>query len=155
MEKTIRIGLSFLTTVLCFSSIYIVHYFFFNMIKEDCLIAAFGAAAVLAFSTKSTQQYSIKVMFGGAVLGATIGVWASSLPIDKIGATILAISVCMTCMEWMELNYPPGGAIALIPIVVEPNVHSLGYGFVFFPVLVGISLIFLFSRLQKIINNKL
>lgn len=155
MKKVIKRGSSFFITMICFGSIYFFHATLFDELGNQCLIAALGAAAVLTFSMHEGKTHKAKSMFLGSVLGATIGVFFNTMPIDKTLAIILSISFCVLIMEITELKYPPGGAMALIPILPNKVIQDLGYLFILYPVLSGISILFFFSKLQKIINKKL
>lgn len=157
MKKIIKNLLPFITTVSCFGCIYWFHAIFFNTLKEECLIAAFGASAVLAFSNFGvTSQYAPKNMFLGAMLGASIGVYMNTIHLDRTVAILFAISSCVLLMDLTKLKYPPGGAMALLPIVSNnKEIQDLGYFFILCPVLTGIGIIFFFSKLQKTINNRL
>jgi len=155
MKKVIKGGLSFFITMACFSSIYFLHTFFFEDLGNDCLIAALGAAAVLTFSISEGSNYKAKNMFLGSILGAGLGVFFNVILIDKTLAIVLAISSCVLLMEITQLKYPPGGAMALIPILSNKVIQDLGYLFILYPVLSGISILFFFSKIQKTINKKL
>lgn len=155
MKKVIKGGLSFFITMACFGSIYFLHTIFFKDLGNECLIAALGAAAVLTFSISEESNYKAKNIFLGSILGASIGVFFNAILIDKTLAIALAISSCVLIMEITRLKYPPGGAMALIPILSSRVIQDLGYLFILYPVLSGISIIFFFSKLQKIINKKL
>ena len=141
--------------MICFGSIYFFHVILFDDLRNQCLIAALGAAAVLTFSMNEAKTHKTKSMFLGSIMGATIGVFFNTIPIDKTLAIILSISFCVLIMEITELKYPPGGAMALIPILSNKVIQDLGYLFILYPVLSGISILFFFSKLQKIINKKL
>ncbi len=155
MKKVIKKGLSFFVIMACFGSIYFVHRLLFDDLGNECFIAALGAAAVLSFSNGEASNYSTKNMFLGSILGAAIGVFFNTISIDKTLAIILAISCCVLLMEITRLKYPPGGAMALIPILSNKVIQDLGYLFILYPVLSGISILFFFSKIQKIINKKL
>lgn len=154
MKKVIKIILSFLTTILGIGSIYFFHMLFFPELKNDCLIAAFGAAAVLAFSIDG-KNYPASNVFLGSIIGSGIGVWVTTIDMDKALLMLLAIGICVVVMEITQLKYPPGGAMCLIPISTSQAIQELGYFFILSPVLTGVGLIFLFSKIQKTINNKL
>ena len=155
MAKLIAILNSFLITNLCFLCIYILHEMLFPLTSDLYVIAAFGASAVLVFSTSDNGGYSMKNTFFGASIGAVIGVFFNMLDLDKALSIILAISTCIFMMNLTNLKYPPGGAIALIPVLSGNEIERLGYYYLYCPVLTGITIIFLFSKLQILINTKL
>jgi len=155
MVKLLVILNSFLITILCFSCIYVLHDILFSLANDVYVIAAFGASAILVFSTNECGVYSVKSTFLGASIGAVTGVFFNMLEIDKALSIILVIGTCVFIMNLTNLKYPPGGAIALIPVLSGNEIQYLGYYYVFCPVLTGITIIFLFSKLQILINTKL
>lgn len=155
MGKLIIISSSFLLTILCFLSIYVFHNILFPKLNNTYVIAAFGASAVLAFSDNCKSSYSFKNMFLGAVIGAASGVLFNVVNIDKSISIILAVSISVMIMNVVDIKYPPGGAIALIPVLSGSEIDSLGFYFIIYPVLTGITILYFFSKLQILINNKL
>lgn len=155
MIKLIVILNSFLLTILCFLSIYVLHEMLFSSMSDVYVIAAFGASAILVFSTGLGNVYPMKNTFFGATIGAIIGVFFSTMDLDKVLSITLAISTCVFIMNLTNLKYPPGGAIALIPVLSGSEIQYLGYYYVFCPVLTGITIIFFFSKLQILMNIKL
>lgn len=150
MQKALT---SFLITLLCFICIYSLHCFFISQLKNSSLIAAFGAAVVLSFSNLKKTFTSTTIILGAAI-GALIGVSFNLLIKDNTIAIILSISTCVFVMQICNINYPPGGAIAIIPITASQELQNLGYLFTFFPVLIGIICILSFSSIQNYINHK-
>jgi len=155
MTKLIVILNSFLFTWISFLSIYIIHHELFPFDNQVYVIAAFGATAILMFSTGLGDAYPMKNTFLGAVIGAIIGVFFNNLNMDKAMAIALTISTCVFIMNLTNLKFPPGGAIALIPVLSGKEIEHLGYYYVCFPVLTGVAIIFFFSKIQSLINTKL
>ncbi len=90
-------------------------------------------------------------LIGGHVLSAIVGVTIFVLAgNDPIMAGPMAVSVAIVVMHLTRTLHPPGGATALIAIIGGEKIHSLGYRYVFFPVLVG-ALIMLIVAL--LVNN--
>lgn len=147
---------SIIFTSLCFLSIYYCNNALINKGNQVIFIAAFGAAAVLDLSIQSKDKTSVKTMFLGSIIGSLIGVFFSQLKLDVVWSSIMAISLCTGLMTLFKTKYPPGGAMVLIPILGGPEIQALGYTYVFHPVLTGITVVFLFSRLQLVfIKNHL
>ncbi|MFC5045812.1 HPP family protein [Aquimarina hainanensis] len=147
-----EILLSFILVASCFSCIYLVHAIFFATIKEDAILAAFGASAVLSFGSQTTS-YGTKDAFFGAVIGAIVGVSITYLEIPATVGSILSISICIAIMQASQIIYPPGGAISLIPIMANQQLQELGFLFVLSPVCTGICVLLLFSKLKNLINK--
>lgn len=155
MKKLTELVVSFLIVTICFSCIYYLHADLLEVLNDKYIIAAFGAAAVLFFTSPTNAAYPAQNVFLGSIIGAVLGVFFYNLCADKTLAMILSISVCVVVMDVTKLKYPPGGAIALIPILSTAEIQNLGYFFVIYPVLTGISVLFLGSKIQKITIQKL
>lgn len=144
----------FFITISCFSTIYSFHAYCFPWAKNNCLIAAFGAAAVLAFIPEQSNPNTFKTMIGGSLIGASIGVIGAQLPVENTIGIIFTISICVSLMAHYNVKYPPGGAIALLPISSTTQIQPIECWFIIVPVLTGISIIWLFSILQTNIINQ-
>jgi CBS-domain-containing membrane protein len=119
--------------------------------ENSFLIGSFGASAVLIYGAPLAEFSQPRNLIGGHVLSAIVGVTVFVLIGDNpIIAGPMAVSVAIVLMHSTRTLHPPGGATALIAIIGGEKVHSLGYGYVFFPVLVG-ALIMLVVAL--LVNN--
>ena len=74
-------------------------------------------------------------------------------------SNILKISLTMGCcvlaMNFTSLNYPPGCAIALIPLMGNEQIEDLGYLFVLLPSLTGITIMYIFFEIKQKLSYKL
>ena len=83
----------------------------------------------------------------------------SRIPKGSVERTILifvgltALSLAIAGMHLTRTLHPPGGATALIAVIGGDGVHSLGYGYVFCPVLVGAVLMLLVGLIVNNISN--
>lgn len=122
-----------------------------SSIESWFLIGPFGASAVLIYGAPLAEFSQPRNLIGGHVLSAIIGVTVFVLIGDgTIVAAPMAVSVAIVAMHLTRTLHPPGGATALIAIIGEEKVHSLGYKYVFFPVLVGVLIILCVALL---VNN--
>ena len=120
-------------------------------IDSSFLIGSFGASAVLIYGAPSAEFSQPRNLIGGHVLSAIVGVTVFILAgNDPIIAGPMAVSVAIVVMHLTRTLHPPGGATALIAIIGGEKIHTLGYRYVFFPVLVG-TLIMLIVAL--LVNN--
>lgn len=115
------------------------------------LIGSFGASAVLIYGAPLAEFSQPRNLVGGHVFSALVGVTVFSLIGEHfIVASALSVSAAIAVMHLTRTLHPPGGATALIAVIGEDRVHSLGYGYVFSPVLIGAVCMLLVALL---INN--
>lgn len=126
-------------------------FFKLSLIESSLLIASFGASAVLVYGAPLAEFSQPRNLIGGHVLSAIVGVTAFRLlSHDYIMAGALSVSVAIVVMHLTRTMHPPGGATALTAIIGGEKIHSLGYVYVFFPVLTGALILLLVALL---INN--
>ena len=142
----------FIITALCFFSIYWTHSYLFKTEQNTLIIASFGASGVLAFSEQKGTQSFIK-MFTSSVIAAFLGVFFNQLDIAVILKITLAISTCILIINLFNINYPPAGAISIIPMISNSEIKALGYTFIAYPTLTGLIIIYSFSLLKNKINT--
>jgi len=101
------------------------------------LIGSFGASAVLLYCAPASDYSQPRNLIGGHLVSALVGVLMYKLLPDNFALSCsLAVSVAIAAMFITRSVHPPGGATALIAII-NPDAHSLGFVFVFAPVLIG------------------
>lgn len=122
-----------------------------SSIESWFLIGSFGASAVLVYGAPLAEFSQPRNLIGGHAISAIIGVTVFMLIGDgSIVAAPVAVSVAIVAMHLTRTLHPPGGATALIAIIGEGKIHSLGYKYVFFPVLFGVLIILCVALL---VNN--
>ncbi|MDX8322515.1 HPP family protein [Agrobacterium tumefaciens] len=114
------------------------------------MIAPMGASAVLLFAVPSSPLAQPWSILCGNIVSAYVGVTVALLVPDIFLASALAISLAIAAMMALRCLHPPSGAVALTAVLGGPAVHSLGYGFILWPV-AGNSLILLILAL--VYNN--
>jgi len=115
------------------------------------LIGSFGASSVLVYGIIQSPFSQPRNLVGGHVISAIIGVTVHKFAPDILWiAAPLAVSLSIIFMQITKTLHPPGGATALIAIIGSDKIKSLGYMYVFSPVLIGV-LILLLTAL--IFNN--
>lgn len=140
-----------LFSVGCFIGIYLCHEFLLNIGDNTIIIAAFGAAAVLGFSEQTQDVLFIKILIVSG-LSAFLGVSFIFSHLNFIYQVSLAIGSCILLLNLTGINYPPAGAIVLIPLLSDYEIKELGYTYVLCPTLTGITIIYLFSILKRTIK---
>lgn len=101
------------------------------------IIAPMGASAVLLFAVPASPLAQPWAMLGGNLLAAVIGVACARGFPNSMMAAAVAVSAAIGLMFVLRCIHPPAGAVALTAVVGGPAIERLGYGFVFYPVLVN------------------
>ncbi|WP_449401705.1 HPP family protein [Flammeovirga agarivorans] len=114
------------------------------------LTGAFGATAVLLFAASDSPLVKRKNMYLGHLSSAFIGVSSYSLfySISPQIAVALAVGVSIGVMVFFDIVHPPGGATAYIAVYGGQKIHALGYGYLFFPVLIGVIILDIIKTIQ-------
>lgn len=105
------------------------------------LIASMGASAVLLFAVPHGQLSQPWPVLAGHGISALVGVTCARLIGDVPLAAALSVAGAIGLMHQFKCIHPPGGATALTAVIGGPGVTSLGYGFVWCPVLLNSLLI--------------
>lgn len=108
-----------------------------NLHSETVLIASFGASAVLLFAVPHGPMSQPWNVIGGHVISALIGVTMHQFVADMILASGLAAGLAITAMHYLRCLHPPGGASALIPILLGPTADGYGLSLALFPIGTG------------------
>jgi CBS domain-containing membrane protein len=114
------------------------------------LIGSFGASAVLVYGTPMADFSQPRNLVGGHTVSAMIGIAVFTLVKEPALASATAVSLAVIAMHFTRTLHPPGGATALIAVIGGDQVHSLGYIYVFCPVLTGALMMLLVALL---VNN--
>lgn len=102
------------------------------------LIGSFGASSVLVYGIVQSPFSQPRNLVGGHFISAFIGVSVQKLIPDILWiAAPLAVSLSIVLMQITKTLHPPGGATALIAIIGSDKIKTLGYLYVFSPVLIG------------------
>ena len=125
---------------------------FVSGIGLPVLVASMGASAVLLFAISHSPLSQPWPLIGGNIIPALIAVTCGKLVPDLIFAAAISVALSLFVMQFLRCLHPPGGALALLPLLGGASVHELGYRFVLEPV--GLNLLILLV-LGFIINNLL
>jgi CBS domain-containing membrane protein len=125
---------------------------FVSGIGLPVLVASMGASAVLLFAISHSPLSQPWPLIGGNIIPALIAVTCGKLVPDLIFAAAISVALSLFVMQFLRCLHPPGGALALLPLLGGASVHELGYRFVLEPV--GLNLLILLV-LGFVINNLL
>ncbi len=101
------------------------------------IIPSMGASAVLLFAAPHAPFSQPWNLMGGHALSALVGVacW-QWIPQPDLAAAA-SVGLATGLMYLARCIHPPGGATALAAVIGSENVHALGYGYEFQPVLIN------------------
>jgi len=125
---------------------------FVSGIGLPILVASMGASAVLLFAVSHSPLSQPWPLIGGNIFPALIAVTCGKLVPDLVFAAAISVALSLFVMQILRCLHPPGGALALLPVLGDASVHDLGYRFVLQPV--GLNVLILLM-LGLIINNLL
>lgn len=115
------------------------------------LIGSFGASSVLIYGVIQSPLAQPRNLIGGHMVSAIVGVTVYKILPDVIWLSAsLAVAFSIVLMQITKTLHPPGGATALIAVIGSGKIKSLGYSYVFSPVLTGCLILFIVAL---IFNN--
>lgn len=117
---------------------------YFTAYDNLFLIGSFGASSVLIYGVINSPLAQPRNLIGGHVISALVGVTVHYLVPNEVWlASALAVSASIVLMQVTKTLHPPGGATALIANIGSEKIKSLGYMYVFSPVLSGVIILLL------------
>ena len=142
---------SFLGSFLGIGIIAIIQSFILEDQDNIFLIGSFGASSVLIYGVIQSPLAQPRNLIGGHVVSAVVGVTVAQLVPDLISITApLAVSLSILGMQFTKTLHPPGGATALIAVSGSEQIKSMGYLYVVYPVMAGVTILLLVALL---VNN--
>lgn len=112
---------------------------YFTLNDNLFLIGSFGATAVLVYGATNSPLAQPRNLVGGHLISAIVGVTFQKLfPGELWLSSALAVSTSIVIMQITKTLHPPGGATALIANIGSEKIKSLGYMYVFSPILSGV-----------------
>lgn len=123
----------------------------FSPIENLFLIGSFGASAVLIYGVIQSPLAQPRNLIGGHLICAIIGVSVQKIIPDLVWLSApLAVSLSIIAMQYTKTLHPPGGATALIAVIGNEKIKSLGYLYVLNPILSGVIILLIIAL---IVNN--
>ncbi len=123
-------------TVLSLSHLY------FGLEHTPFLLASMGATSVLLFAAPYSPVSQPWAILGGHAISALIGVLCFQAFDQLIFAASFAVGISILFMYLFNCLHPPGGATALGFVIAGPEIHALGYEYLFSPVMSNIIVLF-------------
>jgi CBS-domain-containing membrane protein len=84
---------------------------------------------------------------GGHLISAVVGVTCAQWIAEPMLGASLAVAVSIGLMYWLRCLHPPGGATALFAVMGGESIHALGYGYLFVPVLLNVTVLLIVAVL--------
>lgn len=142
---------SFVGSFLGIGLIALIQSIYFPHQDNFFLIGSFGASSVLIYGVIQSPLAQPRNLIGGHLVSAITGVTiAQILPHSLWLSAPLAVSLSIVGMQHTKTLHPPGGATALIAVSGSEKIKALGYLYVLFPVLSGVSILLIVALL---VNN--
>lgn len=94
------------------------------------LVAPIGASAIIVFALPASPMAQPWAVLGGNTLSALVGVVCANAIADPAIAASVAVGSAVVLMFLMRCLHPPGGAVALLVVIL----HVTSYKFALFPV---------------------
>lgn len=155
IQNIVDYFLTFIGAFLGIGIIGFINVFFwdFGKFEQIFLIGSFGASAVIIYGIPTSPLAQPKNLFGGHLLSALIGVSIFQLIQNEnliYLSSALSVALSIVAMKLTNTIHPPGGATALIANIGTEKIKSLGFYYIFSPVLTGVLILFLVALM---INN--
>lgn len=125
----------------------ISHYLLGSSQITHFLIASMGASALLLFVIPSSPLSQPWALFGGQMIPGFIGIACALLIGDLVLASAASLTFSIIAMMYLRCLHPPGGATALIPILMVEEVQQVGFQFLFTPIAINTLTLLLLSLL--------
>jgi len=123
--------------------IIIITYWYTGTEGAVLIVPSMGASAVLVFAVPHGKLSQPWALLGGHAVSAVVGVACYQLVPDPFVAAALAVGIAIGAMHYLGCIHPPGGATALAAVIGGDAIHSLGYTYLFTPIMINTLVIFL------------
>jgi CBS domain-containing membrane protein len=97
-------------------------------------VASTGASIILVFVLPNSPVSQPYPLLMGQFLSATVGVSCAYLPFDISINAAIAVTVCLLLMFLFNCIHPPGGATAMMPVIVGAQAVG-GFNYIIYPVM--------------------
>lgn len=114
------------------------------------LLASMGASTVLLLGAPHSPLSQPWAFAGGHLISAFIGISCATVVPNVYMAAGLSVGLSISAMYYLRCLHPPGGATALLTVIGDQKIHTLGYHFVFMPVLANVVILL---TVALVINN--
>lgn len=111
---------------------------FIGPVAAPYLLAAMGASTVLLLGAPHSPFSQPWSFVGGHLVSAAIGVTCAMYLQNVYLSAGLAVGLSIIAMYYLRCIHPPGGATALLTVIGDQRIHSMGYHFIIMPVLANV-----------------
>lgn len=126
----------------------LIHHLVVRGFDLALMFGPWGASAALLFGAPKSPLAQPRNVIGGHLMSAAIGVAMFKLfPDLPVLAASLAVSTAIAAMHGTKTLHPPAGATALIAVIGDAKIHSLGFVYAAAPVGIGSVLLVLVALL--------
>ncbi len=123
-----------------FAATWITH-IFVGPVALPFMLASMGASTVLLLGAPHSPLSQPWAFAGGHLVSAVIGVTVAAHVPNVYVAAGLAVGGAIFAMYQLRCLHPPGGATALLTIIGDQRIHSLGYHFILVPVMANVAIL--------------
>ncbi len=102
---------------------------------QPLMLASLAATAVLVFAVPHGALSQPWPVLGGYLVSGLVGVTCQRLVPQPALAIPLAVGGAIWAMYYLRCLHPPGGAVAMVAVTGGPELHALGFGFLWMPAL--------------------
>lgn len=120
---------------------------FIGQVTAPYMLAAMGASTVLLLGAPHSPFSQPWSFIGGHLVSATIGVTCAMELHNVYLSAGLAVGLSLLAMYYLRCLHPPGGATALLAVIGDQRIHSMGYHFIVMPVLINVAILMCVSLL--------
>lgn len=138
--QSLTIREKFIGTTIAFVALVLVGLVSMNTLGRNGLpfmVASMGASSVLLFAVPYSPLSQPWPFVGGHLVSSCVGITCALMIPDPILSSAAAVSLSIGAMHIARCLHPPGGAVALVAVLAGQQIHSLGYKFMLFPVLIN------------------
>jgi CBS domain-containing membrane protein len=114
---------------------------FIGPVAAPYLLAAMGASTVLLLGAPHSPFSQPWSFVGGHLVSAAIGVTCAMYVHNIYLSAGLAVGLSIIAMYYLRCIHPPGGATALLTVIGDQHIHSMGYHFIIMPVLANVMIL--------------
>lgn len=120
---------------------------FIGQVTAPFMLAAMGASTVLLLGAPHSPFSQPWSFAGGHLVSAAIGVFCAMELHNIYLSAGLAVGLSILAMYYLRCLHPPGGATALLAVIGDQRIHSMGYHFIVMPVLINVVILLCVSLL--------
>jgi len=120
---------------------------FVGAASTTLIIASMGAGSVLLFAASNSPLSRPWPAIGGHLFSAYVGVACARWIPELWLAAAMAVGLAVVVMHYTRCLHPPGGATALVAVIGGPDIHALGFNYVWTPVMLNAVTLFLSAML--------